>query len=185
MTQGEDDATAVGDAFAAGDETALSAVYSEWSSLIYSVALRSLDDDVDEAEDVTQRVFTGAWASRQLLIPAQTTLPAWLIGILRLELARTQRAPSRSTRAGAPAGTTTQDREPMDPGDLADLLLVADEMSRSSDGPHRAIRLALVDGLTPAQIAERMDVSGSVVSSHLSRGLHELQKRLAVLHDAR
>ena len=171
-------------AFVAGDRAALTAVYRQWSSLVYSVALRSLND-VGAAEDVTQRVFTRAWSARDSFATAQTSLPAWLIGILRAELDRTREAHSETGLVGVPGGTATRKRETIDPADLADRLVVADEMSRSSDGPHQAIRLALAEGLTHTQIAERLKLPGGLVRSHLSGGLLELQKRLAVLHDAR
>lgn len=181
MTQDEDGVPVV-DAFVAGDRAALGAVYGQWSSLVYTVALRSLDD-VAEAEDVTQRVFTRAWRSRQELAQASTTLAGWLIGLLRLELADRHAALGVRGAAEAP-GARIRTCVEIDPSDLADRLVVADEMARSTDAPHQAIRLALAEGLTHTQIAERMKLPGGQVRSHLSGGLLELQKRLAVLHDA-
>ncbi len=101
MMQGEDDAAAVVDAFVAGDRAALGAIYSRWSSLVYTVALRSLDD-VAAAEDVTQRVFTRAWTQRQGLAQASTTLGGWLIGLLRVELADRRTPADVREGAGAP-----------------------------------------------------------------------------------
>lgn len=180
MTQDEVDATAVVDAFVAGDRAALGAVYRRWSSLVYTVALRSLDDVV-EAEDVTQRVFTRAWSTREDLAQTSTSLAGWLIGLLRLELAHRHTTPGVRGVADA---TSTRTCGGIDPSDLADRLVVADEMARSTDAAHQAIRLALAEGLTHTQIAERMKLPGGLVRSHLSGGLLELQKRLAVLHDA-
>ena len=85
-TRSDDVAPAVIEAFVAGDEEALAEIYRRWSSLIYSLALRSLGN-VTDAEDITQRVFAHAWASRQTFDHTRAELPAWLIEITRRELA--------------------------------------------------------------------------------------------------
>ena len=90
-TRGDDVAPAVVDAFVAGEEGALAEIYQRWSSLIYSVALRSLGNMTD-AEDITQRVFAKAWASRETFDHTRAELPVWLIEITRRELVDARRA---------------------------------------------------------------------------------------------
>ena len=51
-------------AFVAGTHGALEEIYRDVSSLVYSLAVRSLGD-VTEAEDVTQQTFVAAWRSRE------------------------------------------------------------------------------------------------------------------------
>ena len=183
MTPDGDDQSAVTESFVAGDEAALGEIYTRWSSLIYSVALRSLGN-VTDAEDMTQRVFTRAWTSRQTFDPVRAKLPAWLIKITQNELARAHPARDRQARLPAQGSTMTRRCDEIEPSDLADRLLIADELSRLPAAPQQAIRLALSEGLTHAQIAERLSLPGDLVKTYLADGLLELRERLAVLHDA-
>ena len=183
MTARTDDvAPAVIEAFRAGDEEALSAIYRRWSSLIYSVALRSLGN-VADAEDVTQRVFAHAWTSREALDRTRAGLPAWLIESTRRELVDARTVRSQQTRDRTPGSTLTRECEEIEPSDLADQLVVADELAHLADVPQQVIRLAS-EGLTATQIAERLQLPADQVRSHLSSSLLELRERLAVLHDA-
>lgn len=182
-TRSEDAAPAVADAFVAGDERALATVYHQWSSLVYSVALSSLGD-VTDAESVTQRVFTRAWSTRTGFDPTRAKLPAWLIEITRDELlgARSDRGPGGPVRVESTAAVRT--RSQVDPSDLADRLVVAEEVSGTTDVRHQVIRLALTDGLTHLQIAERLSLPADLIKTYLSGGLLELRERLAAIHHA-
>lgn len=182
-TRSDDVAPAVIEAFVAGDEAALAGIYRRWSSLIYSVALRSLGD-VTDAEDITQRVFARAWASRKTFDSQRGELPAWLIEITRGELAAARTALSQQSRGRPPGTTLTRESEEIEPSDLADRLVVADDLAHLADVPQRVIRLALFEGLPATQIAERLQLPADEVRSHLSGSLRELREGLAVLHDA-
>jgi RNA polymerase sigma-70 factor (ECF subfamily) len=183
-TRGDDVAPAVVDAFVAGDEGALAEIYQRWSSLIYSVALRSLGN-VTDAEDITQRVFAQAWSSRETFDHTRAGLPAWLIEITRGELVDARRAErSQQAQVRLQGTTLTRECEEIEPSDLADRLVVADELAHLADVPQQVIRLAVSEGLTHTQIAERLQLPADQVRSHLSGSLRELRERLAVLHDA-
>jgi len=182
-TRGNDVAPAVIEAFVTGDQEALSEIYRRWSPLVYSVALRSMGN-VTDAEDITQRVFAHAWASREAFDHTRAELPAWLIEITRQELADARTVRSQQTRVRTPGTTLTRECDDIEPSDLADRLVVADEMAHLADVPRQVIRLAFSEGLTATQIAERMQLPADQVRSHLSGSLLELRERLAVLHDA-
>lgn len=181
MTEEGDDASMINESFVAGDERALAEIYARWSSLVYSVALRSLGD-VPDAEEITRRVFTEAWTSRHAFDPTRVKLPAWLIGITRSKIADAP-VSSRRGRWGT-TSTPTLTRLQSDPANVAEQLMLADEISRLAPVPQRVIRLALCDDLTHDQIAERTGLPAAFVKSQIRCGLLELQERLAVLRDA-
>ena len=182
-TRRDDVAPAVIDAFQTGDEGALAEIYRRWSPLVYSLALRSLED-VNDAEDITQRVFARAWASRETFDNSRVELPVWLIEITRRELADDRTMLNQQARDRTPGTTLTRECEEIEPSDLADRLVIADEVEHLADVPQQVIRLALSEGLTATQIAERLQLPVDQVRSHLSGSLLELRERLAVLHDA-
>lgn len=183
VTQGGDDLSPVIEAFVAGDELALAEIYAHWSSLVYSVALRSLGN-VTDAEEVTQRVFTAAWTSRQTFDLTRARLPAWLIGITRHKIADAQAARSKQSRLRTQLIAVTQTDDKIEPTDLADRLVLADEMSRLAATPQQVLRMAFYDDLTHAQIAERMQLPPGTVKSHIRRSLLKLRERLEVVADA-
>lgn len=183
VTREADDLAAVDEAFVAGDELALAEIYARWSSLVYSVALRSLGN-VTDAEEVTQRVFTGAWTSRHTFDPTRAKLPAWLIGITRDKIVDAHTARSKQAQLRTQMITVTQRNDKIEPADLAERLMLADEMSRLAAVPQQVLRMALYDDLTHAQIAERVGLPAGTVKSHIRRSLLTLRERLEVLADA-
>ena len=183
VTPRGDDPPTIIDAFHAGDELALAEIYARWSPLVYSVALRSLGS-VADAERVTQRVFTGAWSSRQTFDATRSRLARWLIDITRSTIAEAEAAESTPGQPRTQMSTVTQMDEKIEPTDLAERLLLADEVSRLDAVPQQVLRMALHDELTHAQIAERIGLPPDTVKGHIRRSLLELRQRLEVQTDA-
>jgi RNA polymerase sigma factor (sigma-70 family) len=179
----DDDLEALIEAFVSGDESALAWIYERWSALIYSVALRSLSD-VTEAEDVTQKVFVAAWTSRRNYRPDRASLPAWLMGIARYKIFDAHNSRTKESRIRTELAASPQVRLTTDPLDVAERLILADEISRLDEIPQRVLRLAFYEDLTHAQIAERMQLPPGTVKSHIRRSLLKLKSRLEVRTDA-
>ncbi len=169
-------------AFLAGEPAALATAYARWSALVYTLALRSLHD-VQDAEDVVQRVFTDAWRSRGSFDPHRARLPAWLVGITRHAIADAHAAKAR-VRALQRELEQETDLDPSDGPDLADRLLVADEIGRLRPDAAAVVRLAFFDGLTHQQIAERLGLPLGTVKSHIRRSLGRIRDRLGVSDSA-
>jgi DNA-directed RNA polymerase specialized sigma24 family protein len=162
--QGDDER--LGGALRAGDESALADAYARWSPLVYSLALRSLDD-VAMAEEVTRRVFTQAWVRRETFDPARTRLSVWLVGLARVSIADVR---ATSTEESTQAESKT--------GALGEVLVVADEMSHLDTRSGRVLKLA------HAEIAERTGLRVEEVRSAIATSLMNLRQRLEVRADA-
>lgn len=184
VTTAIDDATDIGRRLSAGDERALADAYREWSSLVYSLALRSLGDASD-AEDVTQKVFVSAWQGREKYDPERAAVPAWLVGITRNTIADTHAARARERAiADQVSAVTLDDPQPAAEAGLAERLLIADELAKLEPEPQAVVRLAFFDDLTHTQIAERLNMPIGTVKSHIKRSLTRLRSRLEVSHGA-
>ena len=181
MTVSSDERDDLVSGFLAGEEQALAEVYRRYSSLVFTVALRSLGDS-SEAEDVTQKVFVAAWTGRHNFRPERASLPAWLLGITRNKVVDAHQARSKQRRIVTEVATNTQ--PPPEPVDVAARLIIADEIARLDEVPQRVLRMAFYDDLTHAQIAEKLQMPPGTVKSHIRRSLIKLKQRLEVSTDA-
>ncbi|HTS38068.1 MAG TPA: sigma-70 family RNA polymerase sigma factor [Candidatus Solibacter sp.] len=69
-------------AMKSGDQSALAELYDRYSSVVYAVALRVLNDAA-AAEDVLQEVFLQLWRNPNAFDAARGSLGAWLAVITR------------------------------------------------------------------------------------------------------
>jgi RNA polymerase sigma factor (sigma-70 family) len=169
-------------AFIAGDEAALATIYRRWSALVYSVALRSLGQ-VADAEDVTQKVFVAAWTGRAGYRRERAALSTWLLGITRNKIVDVYKSRARESRIASEAANAIE--PPVaDTVDVAERLLIADEIAKLDAVPQEVLRLAFFEDLTHAQIAQRLQLPPGTVKSHIRRSLIKLRARLGGLTDA-
>ena len=69
-------------AIRSGDQSAMAALYDRYSSIVYSVALRVLQD-TGTAEDVLQEIFMQLWRNPEAFDASRGNMAAWLAVIAR------------------------------------------------------------------------------------------------------
>jgi RNA polymerase sigma factor (sigma-70 family) len=180
----EPDDQEVGRLFARGEEGALALAYQRWAGQVHGMAVRAFGPGPD-AEDVTQQVFVSAWTGRAGYRPDSGPLPAWLVGITRHKIADTwarrerQRRESEAALSDARAGSAGRVTPGVDT-QVADRVLVLDELDLIGQPQRGILELAFFEDLTHAQIAERTGIPLGTVKSHIRRTLERLRTRLEV-----
>jgi RNA polymerase sigma factor (sigma-70 family) len=179
VAPGSVDDQALAAAFTAGDEWALREAYARWSPLVFRLALRSLGDRTD-AEDVAQQVFISAWRTRSGFDVSRSALGAWIVGITRHRIADAHEARSRSRRLEEVLVAEASARPAAVDDDMADRVMVAEELDRLEPVPRRVMQLAFYDQLSHSQIAETLGLPVGTVKSHVRRSLTRLRTRWEV-----
>lgn len=127
-------------------------------------------------------MFVSAWRSRERYSSEAGTLAGWLLGITRHTVADRWAATARDQKVLRAVGSVTvpEPRSPQAVDDVADRVLVADELERLGQPARRIVELAFFDDLTHAQIADRLDLPLGTVKSHIRRSLERMRTRLEV-----
>ncbi len=162
-----------------GSREAFAEAYDRWSTLVHTLAVRSLGNHHD-AEDVTQQVFVAAWRGRHTLNPDKGTVPGWLVGITRHKVAdlHAQRA-RRARDLEAVAGEALpSEHAPGHDEQLAVRLVLADEVDRLGEPRATVVRMAFSEDLTHEEISRRLEMPLGTVKSHVRRSLIHLRSRM-------
>ncbi|MFF3849131.1 sigma-70 family RNA polymerase sigma factor [Streptomyces sp. NPDC002328] len=163
----------------AGDESCLTVAYRRWSTLVHTLAWRSLGD-AKEAEDVTQQVFLGVWRGRAGYRPERGTFAGWIVGITRRKIADALAARTRRRDLVVSAGAILALVDPARgrPETSLDRVLLRSELARLPAPQRHVLRLTFYEDLTQTQIAARTGWPLGTVKSHARRGMHQLRRRL-------
>jgi RNA polymerase sigma factor (sigma-70 family) len=177
----EPDDREIGRRFSAGDAQALGLAYERWAVQVHGMAVRAFGPGPD-AEDVTQQTFFSAWTGRAGYRPDKGPLPAWLVGVARHKIADTWARRDRQRRETEAAMSDLQGPRVTAGVDteVADRVLVLDELDLLGQPQRGIIELAFFEDLTHAQIAERTGLPLGTVKSHIRRTLERLRTRLEV-----
>jgi RNA polymerase sigma-70 factor (ECF subfamily) len=180
--QADVDAAALAERITRGDVAALAEVYGQTSSLVFTIALRALASHAD-AEDVTQCVYLQAWRSRAAYDPSRWPVRGWLVGIARQLIADKLAEPARQIRLEQPFeefGAAERETEVSIAERIADAIVVVDSLSRLVRPRRDVVEMSFFDGLTHTQISEALNLPLGSVKSHITGGLSQLRRQMAV-----
>lgn len=170
-----DDERRIAEGLLQSDRQALADAYRRWGAMIHALCTRWAD--ADAADDLTQQVFVAAWRSRDTYDPARGAPGAWLVGIARNVTNRSFRG-VREVPVD-PGDVAREDRPEDDRSSaVADEMLLADALSHLPTPQRHTLELSYWDGLTQAEVAERLGIPLGTVKSHQRRGLQRLRDAL-------
>ncbi len=161
----------------AGDQQALSELYDRYSSVVYGVALRILQD-TGAAEDILQDIFLQLWRRPDAFDSSRGSLTAWLAVIARhrsIDRLR-QRKPETDIEECVIAGGA-------DPRDETERTLVIEKvriaMNEMGVEQRTAMEMAFFQGLTHTEIAEKTGQPLGTIKTRIRSGLQMLRARFA------
>ena len=161
---------------AAGDRSAMAALYERSSAKLYGICIRLLPSEAD-AQDVLQEVYLTVWRKAGLYDQAKASPITWLAVMARNKAIDRLRGRQIATDP-LEAANDVADDEPS----AFDIVEQGQESERLAnclgelDPNHAAIiRAAFVDGLTYAELAARDAVPLGTMKSWIRRGLLRLR----------
>ncbi len=166
----------IGDA----DETALGALYDEWSNPLYSLVLGLLRDS-DEAEDVVEETFWEVWRRAEEYEPANGAIATWLLTAGRRRALGRLRARKRSRedlrRRRSPfADFPAYGYDPLDDIEGAEIREQVRAALRELPPEQREmLEIGYFGGLTQAEISEASGLTPETVKTRMRLAMQRLR----------
>jgi RNA polymerase sigma-70 factor (ECF subfamily) len=159
-----------------GDQAALRRIYVAESARLFGIALKILRDR-SAAQDALQDGFVSVWQRARQFDPARGSARVWLGAIVRHRALDIARARGRETLSDDPTlGDEVVTDDPVDRiAAKADGARLHDCLKGLEEKNRRSIVLAFVDGLSHAQVAEKLDLPLGTVKAWIRRGLMNLR----------
>ena len=168
---------------ARGEGEAVAELYDRHARPIYSLALRILGD-ATEAEDIVQEVFSQAWKQAARYSASRGAVGAWLLTLARsraIDRLRAKRARPGGVSDERVAGQLVDAGPPVD-----SLVLSSEQVARVRAAldelpllQRAAIELAYYEGLTHAEIADRLEQPLGTVKTRIRLAMLKLRDVLA------
>jgi RNA polymerase sigma-70 factor (ECF subfamily) len=155
---------------AAGDETALRALYERSAARLFAIALRIVRDPA-AAETVLAQTYAGIWERARGFDPAHGSALAWMIALARQQAIEAAR--SRPRDLGALGDAAIGNLE----GRIAFSRLRCC-LSEIDEPARRAVLLAYRDGLSYAELGAVLGVPADTAKDWVGRALARLRQSL-------
>jgi RNA polymerase sigma-70 factor (ECF subfamily) len=175
---------------AAGDESALGALYDRWSGLVHSVVTRIVADAGD-AEELVEETFLQAWRQAGRYEGTRGGVSTWLVVMARSRaLDRVRLAGHRRAAAAEPlesaeaAGSHLADTTPLDAAEVAETRqIVHAALQKLPVDQRETLEMAYFKGMSQSEIAEATGQPLGTVKTRCRLGLMKLREALSVLRE--
>jgi RNA polymerase sigma-70 factor, ECF subfamily len=163
------------DRIRAGDMEAFEALYRAYWHRLYAFAFRYVHSRED-AEEVAQDVFFRIWRGREDWVPAGAVRNYLYLAVRNAARDRLERAAVARRWGGGQVATAAEIESTLEAAEL----VAAVERALAELPPKRSAvcKLRLIDGLSYAQIADRLGICEKTVETQLARGLKFLRDRI-------
>ena len=169
---------------ASGDAGGLAELYDRHARLVFSLALRILQNRAD-AEDVVQEVFAQVWSQARRYESDRGSVAAWMLMMARSRAIDRLRA--RRARPEMGGQTPATQNQVADLAPTQDVQLLSNEevakLRQALDGlpavQRTALELAYYEGLTHAEIADRLSEPLGTVKTRIRQAVIKLRESLA------
>jgi len=162
----------------AGEQDALSVLFDRYHQLVFSVAVRIVNDP-GEAEEVVQTVFLDFFRGLASFDPSKGILKVWLLQYAyhRALNRRRHLAASRFYQWVDLNSAASEPPLAWNPGDVPEVARQVDQLISGLTPRRREIlELTYFNGLTAEEIAVRLGVSVNIVRHELYRALAKLRE---------
>jgi len=162
-----------------GETWAMTAIYDRYARLVYSLALKMLNDRA-AAEEVVQEVFVKVWRRARDYDAQRGKFSAWLTGITHHhtidELRRRRARPFASEDEDSLANVATDLPAPDDAAQTnLERRRIVDALREIPDEQRRCIEMAYFEGYTQEEISERLGEPLGTVKTRMRLGMQKLK----------
>lgn len=164
-------------AIRSGDQGAMAALYDRYSSIVYAVALRVLQD-TGTAEDVLQDIFMQLWRNPGAFDASRGNMAAWLAVIARHRAidALRRRRPENNIEDVV---VSVEHDFASDADRSRAMDKVRGALQTMSPPQRSALEMAYFEGLTHAEIAQKTGEPLGTIKTRIRTGLLSLRRVLA------
>jgi RNA polymerase sigma-70 factor, ECF subfamily len=166
-----------------GDRSAFGSFYDQYSGLLFSVAVKILND-AKEAEDVLQEVFMQIWNKADAYDPLLGKPASWAVTLTRNKAIDRIRASNRRSKlleqatveANVAADHFPSANEKLHGRENAQM--IRSVVAALPLDQRRAIEMAFFSGLTQDEIAKNLNEPLGTIKARIRRGMLKLREKL-------
>lgn len=163
-----------------GAKDALAMIYDRYGSLVYTVALKILQQPA-EAEDLTQDIFLNFW-KKESFDPNRAALSTYLCVMTRSRALNRLSSRSSRQRQEQQLQQVYQTRTAVTPLETASLSeqkeTLREALSQLSDRQRQVLEMNFYQGSSHAEISQALNIPLGTVKSSARQGLLKLRQKL-------